>query len=186
MWITFLTMSINLVTLNHWFWSHLNAVVAGTCLNNINVFVLFFPSLQIPPVYFSSRLCCLLNPPLHTWARLKHVMLLLPPLPLLPCAHCELSLIYTGRRKMKHFLIAPESKAETLKALIPWIGASGFRAGWIRMAQPEPASSSLSEGLASSSPLQRENLLLLLSLLSPPSSLELQMRPSCPNGLGRC
>lgn len=36
------------------------------------------------------------------------------------------------------------------------------------------------------SPVEGELLLLLPPLLSPFSSLELQMRPSCPNGLGQC
>lgn len=35
-------MSINLVTLNHWVWSYLNADMAGTYLNNRNFFSSFF------------------------------------------------------------------------------------------------------------------------------------------------
>lgn len=65
----FLAMSINLVALSHWFWSYLNANIVGTCLNNRNGFLLFFPSLQITAIYFSSRPFSLIPP--HAQERIR-------------------------------------------------------------------------------------------------------------------
>lgn len=57
----FLVMSINLVTLNHWVWPHLNADMAGTCLNSRFFFFFFllpfkfhqsiFPPDSLPPSF---------------------------------------------------------------------------------------------------------------------------------------
>lgn len=107
----FLVMSINLVTLNHWVWPHLNADMAGTCLNSRFFFFLLPPSFQIPPIYFSSRLFAAFFPPTSTFrAGCTPARRLGPASP-----------IYMGRRNKRCSLVAPgvDSKSRIAEALIP-------------------------------------------------------------------
>lgn len=60
-------MSINLVMLNHWLWSHLNADMADTCLNKRNGFFLFFFGLLLNSInlFFLWALLLLQAPSVH-------------------------------------------------------------------------------------------------------------------------